>query len=57
VNVGTEASVFIWRGNSAGTNLLKLTCQELRDPIVGSGLISQSEFDADMKRVDEHDFP
>jgi hypothetical protein len=37
-------------------NLLKLTCQEFRDPIVDSGLISQSEFDAEMKRVDEHDF-
>jgi len=56
VNVGAEASVSIWRGSSAGTNLLKLTCQELRDPIVDSGLISQSEFDAEMKRVDEHDF-
>jgi ubiquinone/menaquinone biosynthesis C-methylase UbiE len=56
VNVGAEASVSIWRGKSAGTNLLKLTCEELRDPIVSSGLISQSEFDAEMKRVDEHDF-
>jgi ubiquinone/menaquinone biosynthesis C-methylase UbiE len=56
VNVGAEASVSFWRGNSPGTNLLKLTCRELRDPIVGSGLISQSEFDAEMKRVDEHDF-
>ena len=56
VNLGAEASVSIWRGNSAGANLLKLTCQELRDPIIGSGLISQSEFDAEMKRMDEHDF-
>ena len=56
VNVGGEASLSIWRGNSAGTNLLKLTCQELRDPIIGSGLISHSEFDAEMERLDEHDF-
>jgi DNA-binding winged helix-turn-helix (wHTH) protein/2-polyprenyl-3-methyl-5-hydroxy-6-metoxy-1,4-benzoquinol methylase len=56
VNVGAEASVSIWNGRSAGTRLLKLTCQQLRDPIIGSGLISQSEFDAEMKRVDEPDF-
>ena len=56
VNLGAEASVSIWRGNSAGANLLKLTCQELRDPIIGSGLISHSEFDAEMERLDEHDF-
>jgi len=56
VNVGAEASVSIWKGRSAGTRLLKLTCQQLRDPIIGSGLISQAEFDSEMKRVDEPDF-
>jgi SAM-dependent methyltransferase len=56
VNVGAEASVSIWRGHSSGTSLLKLTCEELRDPIIGTGLISQSEFDAEMKRVGERDF-
>ena len=56
VNVGAEASVSIWRGNSPGTSLLKHACQELHHPILGSGLISQSAFDTEMKRVDEHDF-
>lgn len=56
VNVGAEASVFMWKGHSAGTSLLKLNCQELRGPIIDSGLISQVEFDAEMKRVDERDF-
>jgi ubiquinone/menaquinone biosynthesis C-methylase UbiE len=56
LNVGAEASVSLWKGCSAGTRLMKLTCQQLRDPIIGSGLISQSEFEAEMKRVDERDF-
>jgi SAM-dependent methyltransferase len=56
VNVGAEASVSMWKGRSAGTRLMKLTCEQLRDQIIGSGLISQSEFDAEIKRVDEHDF-
>jgi len=56
VNVGAEASVSLWKGRSAGTRLMKLTCQQLRDPIIASGLISQSDFEAEMKRVDELDF-
>ena len=55
-NIGAEASISIWRGNSAGTSLLKLSCEELRESMVGSGLISQEEFEADLKRVDQQDF-
>ena len=56
VNIGAEASVSIWKARSAGARLLKLSCQELRKPMIGSGLISQTEFDADIRRVDEEDF-
>jgi ubiquinone/menaquinone biosynthesis C-methylase UbiE len=56
LNVGAEASVSIWKAHSAGTTLLKLSCQELRDSIIDSGLISQAQFDAEMKRVDDEDF-
>jgi len=56
VNVGAEASVSMWKGRSAGTRFMKLACQQLREQIIGSGLISQSEFDAEIKRIDEQDF-
>lgn len=56
VNVGAEASVSIWNGHSTGTRLLKLSCHELRGPIIDSGLISQADFDSEMRRVDERDF-
>jgi SAM-dependent methyltransferase len=55
-NVGGEANISIWSGHSAGTDLLKLSCQELREPMLASGLISQEEFEADLKRVDEQDY-
>lgn len=56
VNVEAEATVSVWKGHSTGTRLLKLNCYELRGPILDSGFISQAEFDAEMKRVDERDF-
>lgn len=56
VNVGAEANISIWDGNSAGTDLLKLSCQELREPMLASGLISPEEFEADLRRVDEPDY-
>jgi len=56
VNVGAEASVSIWKGHSTGTKLLKLSCHELRSPILDSCQISQAQFDVEMKRVDDRDF-
>jgi len=35
---------------------VKFSCEELREAIISSGLMSQPEFEADMKRVDEQDF-
>jgi len=55
VEVGVEASVSLWGGKSTGTDLMKLNFEEMRDPMVSSGLISQEEFDADLKRIDEQD--
>lgn len=56
VNIGAEASVSMWGGKSAGTSLMKLNFEELREPMVEAGLISPEEFEADLKRVDEQDY-
>ena len=56
VNIGAEANLSMWNGNSAGTDLLKLSCYELREPMLASGLVSQTEFEADLRRVDEQDY-
>jgi len=56
VNIGAETSVFVWKARSAGTRVLKLSCEELREASTGWCLMSASEFEADMNRVDEQDF-
>jgi ubiquinone/menaquinone biosynthesis C-methylase UbiE len=56
VNVSAEASVSVWHGDSPGTRLYKLAFEELADPILRSGLISEAEFETDMRRLDEMDF-
>jgi SAM-dependent methyltransferase len=56
VNVGAEASTTMWHGDSPGTRLYKLAFEELADPILRSGLISDAEFETDMRRLDELDF-
>jgi len=55
-NVGAEASASVWQGDSLGTRLYKLAFEELADPILRSGLISEAEFKTEMRRLDELDF-
>ena len=55
-NVGAEASVSMWQGDSPGTRLYKLSFEELADPILRSGLISEAEFETNMRRLDDWDF-
>ena len=56
VNIGAEASLSLWRGRSVGTSLFKRSFEELADPIIRAGLVSETEFEADLKRLDELDF-
>jgi len=56
VQVGVEATVSLWGGKSIGTSLMQLNFEEMREPMVSSGLISREEFEADLKRIDEEDF-
>jgi SAM-dependent methyltransferase len=56
VNVGAEASTSMWQGDSPGTRLYKHAFEELADPILRSGLISDAEFETDMRRLEELDF-
>lgn len=56
VDVGADASMSIWQGHSAGTNMFKLAFDELADSILRSGLVSQAEFEAGLKRLEDEDF-
>src|SRR5262245_11218218 len=56
LNVGVEASATIWRAGSAGIRMLKLSCEELRESIIETGLMSPTEFEDDMNALDQPDF-
>jgi hypothetical protein len=56
VQIGVEATASLWGGKSSGTRLMRLHFEEMREPMVSSGLISPEEFDADLKRIDQEDF-
>ena len=56
VNVGADASLSLWKGKSPGTSLFKISLEELGDSIIRSGLMSQAEFVAALRRFDEQDF-
>ena len=56
VNVGAEANLSLWKGQSPGTSLFKINFEDLADPIIRSGLMSQAEFEAALRRFDEQDF-
>jgi ubiquinone/menaquinone biosynthesis C-methylase UbiE len=56
VNVGAEASLSLWEGQSPGTSLFKINFEDLADPIIRCGLMSQDQFEAALRRFDEQDF-
>jgi hypothetical protein len=56
VKIGAEPNIFVSKRNSAGTRLLKLICRELRELMLSARLISEEDFKAHLRRVDEQDF-
>jgi 2-polyprenyl-3-methyl-5-hydroxy-6-metoxy-1,4-benzoquinol methylase len=56
VQVGVEATGSFWGGKSARTELMKLNFEEMHEPMISSGLISQEEFEAGLRRIGEQDF-
>jgi SAM-dependent methyltransferase len=53
VNIGAEASVSTYSGKSAGTSFVRFNFEEMRESMLGSRLISQEEFEADLRRIDD----
>jgi SAM-dependent methyltransferase len=56
VQVGVEATVSLWGGNSIGTDLMKLNFEEMRETMIRSGLITQTEYETDLKHINEQNF-
>jgi SAM-dependent methyltransferase len=55
IHVGHEGRVQIHRGNSGAARLARLNFEQLRAPILATGL-TLAEFEADLARLDDEDF-
>ena len=55
-NIGAEGSTQIWGGRSPGTRLMKANYEQLRQEILGTGLLSEREFAESLAQLDSEDF-
>lgn len=55
MHVGHEGRVQLCRGNSAAARLARLNFEQLRAPILATG-VTAAEFEADLTRLDDEDF-
>jgi SAM-dependent methyltransferase len=56
VDVNMEGRLFVWRSGSPGASLMRLNCEQLRPAILATGQITEAEFEADLKRLDDTTF-
>jgi SAM-dependent methyltransferase len=54
--VGTEGRILIWRGRTTGATLSRLNFEQLREPILATGLVTPAEFEADVAALDDDAF-
>jgi SAM-dependent methyltransferase len=53
--VGTEGRVLLWQGGTDGAALMRLNFEQLRAPILASGLVTAEQFEADLAALDDED--
>jgi hypothetical protein len=56
VDVGAEASMFIWQSGSRGVSLLRANYEQLHSSMIDSGYITEKEFEQDLARLDDPGF-
>jgi SAM-dependent methyltransferase len=54
--VGSEGRAHMWRGGGPGGTIWRLTLEQLRDPMIASGLLTSADVDALMKLCDDPGF-
>jgi SAM-dependent methyltransferase len=53
--MAAEGRLFMWEGRSIGVELLRASLEQVRDEIIKLGLISKSEFERDMRLLDDEE--
>lgn len=56
VHVGNEGRIRVSNGRSASARLARLNFEQLRAPILATGLLTVAEFEADLARLDDENF-
>jgi SAM-dependent methyltransferase len=52
---GIEGRAFIWPGGSDGARLNRLNYEQLREPILATGMLTEQEFAADLANLDDRE--
>ena len=55
VDVRAHGRMAMWHGGSAGARLFRANFEQLREALLGVGLLTQDELDADLARLDNPD--
>ncbi len=55
-HVASEGRTFMWHGGSPATEMYRANIEQLRGPMIESGLITQKEIDRDLARMDDENF-
>ncbi|MBZ5688967.1 MAG: methyltransferase domain-containing protein [Acidobacteriia bacterium] len=56
VDVSAEARLFMWHGGSVGTSLMRANFEQLHDPFIAGGHITEQELQQDLVQLDSPDF-
>jgi SAM-dependent methyltransferase len=54
--VAAEGRVLLWSGSNAGTTLMRMNVEQLRDRILATGLVTTAEFEHDLERLEDDAF-
>jgi SAM-dependent methyltransferase len=55
-DVTAEGRVLLWSGSNAGTTLMRLNAEQLRDRILATGLVTADQYADDLRRLDDEGF-
>lgn len=51
-----EGRVLLWSGSNAGTTLMRLNAEQLRDRILATGLVTADQYAEDLRRLEDEAF-
>jgi SAM-dependent methyltransferase len=54
-NVSSEGRVLVWERGSSGAALMRLNFEQLREPILAAGYVTEARFDADLAALEQND--